>query len=90
MGDKVKVVDLQSTRIRNTGPTQPRLDRAKVAAALGAEAFNVAAGHDPGLISLAALGSALLERLRRSCDGEGVIWAPRGVGSAWRILNGPA
>jgi hypothetical protein len=64
MAEKVKTLGFMQTRIRNTGATQPRVDAAKVAAALGAEPLNVAAGNDPGPISLAALGSALLERLR--------------------------
>jgi hypothetical protein len=64
MPEKINVVGVKATRIRNTGPTQPRLDAAEVAAALGAEPLNVAAGKDPGPLSLAALGSVLLERLR--------------------------
>jgi hypothetical protein len=64
MAEKVNVVGVKSTRVRNTGPTQPRVDPARVAAALGAEALGVSVGKDEGPISLAALGSALLQRLR--------------------------
>ena len=60
MVEKVNVVGIKATRIRNTGPTQPRLDPAKVAAALGAEPLNVSPGKDSGPLSLAALGSVLL------------------------------
>jgi hypothetical protein len=64
MADKVKVVNVRTTRVRNTGPTQPRVDPSQVAAALGAEPLHVSAGKDRGQLSLGALGSVLLARLR--------------------------
>jgi hypothetical protein len=44
MHDKVNVVGFKAARIQNTGPTQPRLDPARVAVALGAEPLNVSLG----------------------------------------------
>ncbi len=72
MAEKVKTVGVKATRIRNTGPTQPRLDPATVAAALGAKPLCAASRNDQGPITLAALGmpccngSALPEAARSS------------------------
>jgi hypothetical protein len=75
MPEKVNAVGVKATRIRNTGPTQPRLDAAKVAAALGAEPLNVSSGKDQGPISLAALGSVLLEKLRSTGGRPALVGA---------------
>jgi hypothetical protein len=63
MAEQVNVGGVKAARIRNTGPTQPRLDPVKVAAALGAEAVPVSLRKDPGPLSLAGLGSVLVARL---------------------------
>jgi hypothetical protein len=75
MAEKIHVTGVKATRIRNTGPTQPRVDPATVAAALGAEPLHVSAGKDPGPISLAALGSALLQRLRSTGGRPALVGA---------------
>jgi hypothetical protein len=75
MAEKVHVVGVKATRIRNTGPTQPRLDPAKVAAALGGEPLRVSLGNDQGPLSLGALGSVLLERLRSTGGRPALVGA---------------
>ena len=75
MPEKVNVVGVKATRIRNTGSTQRRLDPAEVAAALGAEPLHVSSGKDPGPLSLAALGSVLLERLRSTGGRPALVGA---------------
>ena len=72
MPAKINIVGVKATRILNTGPTQPRLDPARVAAALGAEPLNVSLGQDPGPLSLAALGSVLHERHHSTAGGRDV------------------
>ncbi len=75
MPEKINVAGVKATRIRNTGPTQPRVDPAKVAAALGAEPLHVSAGKDPGPLSLAALGSVLIEKLRSTGGRPALVGA---------------
>ena len=64
MPRKVNIVGSQAERIRDIGPTLPRIDAAEIAAGLGAEII-VEAASDLDPISLAALGSNRCARKSR-------------------------
>ena len=66
MEKNITVVGAEAERIRDTGPTLPRIDSAEFAAGLGAEPCGDELPGGLDLLSLAELGNELLKRLRSS------------------------
>src|SRR5438132_3821559 len=64
MAKKINIVGKKAERIRNTGPSLPRIKPAEFAAALGAEPCGEPHSKNLDPISLLALGNELLKRLR--------------------------
>src|SRR5262249_7543582 len=64
MAKKINIVGKKAERIRNTGPSLPRIEPSEFAAAIGAEPCGERHSKHLDPISLLALGNELLKRLR--------------------------
>jgi hypothetical protein len=64
MAKKINIVGKKAERIRNTGPSLPRIEPSEFAAGIGAEPCGEPHSKNLDPISLLALGNELLKRLR--------------------------